>query len=174
VPLSSLHLLLPLPASSLSFHSISIWDPSTTFDMHHFFSVLTFTSAEMCCHAVMIHWHRGVTLGIIVLLAGVIAHFPRKIRSSGTFFILLWGACLLQYLIPEFLKCPAGMTTQSVFMEHHIWFMVLNVLNPYYINVSQLFCQEHPLPLVPHYCQPVLLKFIGLPILQVGIWQWFL
>jgi len=52
--------------------------------------------------------------------------------------------------------------------------MVLNVLNPYYINVSQLFCQEHPLPLVPHYGQPILLKFIGLPILQVGIWQWFL
>jgi len=90
----------------------------------------------MCCHAVMIHWHRGVTLGIIVLLAGVIAQFPPKIHSPNIFFILLWGACSPQYLIPAFLRYPAGMTIQYVFMEHHIWFMVVNVLNPYYINVN--------------------------------------
>lgn len=118
VPLSLLHLLLPLPSSSLSFCSISIWDPSTTFDRQHFFSVFTVTSAEMRCHAMLIRWHRGVTLGKIVLLAGVIAQFPPKVQSPSIFFILLWGACSLQYLIIAFLRYPAGMTTRSVFMEH--------------------------------------------------------
>jgi hypothetical protein len=103
--------------------------------MQHFFIVLTVTSAEMCCHAVMIHWHRRVTLGIIFLLAGVIIQFSPKIHSLTIFFILLWGACSLQYFIPAFLRYPAGMTTWSVCMEHHIWFVVLNVLNPNYINV---------------------------------------
>lgn len=134
VPLSSLHLLLPLPTSSLSF-SISIWDPSTTFDMQHFFSVFTVTSAQMLCHAVLIHWHRRVTLSKIVLLAGVAAQFPPKTQSPSIFFIILWGACSLQYLILAFLRYPASVTTWSVFMEHHICFMVLNALNPYNINV---------------------------------------
>ena len=117
VPLSSL--LLPLPASTVILQHISLRS------IHYLWYTALFQclNRHFCwvrCHAVMIHWHRRVILGIIFLLARVIAHFPPKIHSPTIFFILLWGACSLQYFIPTFLRCPAGMTTWSVCMEHHI------------------------------------------------------
>lgn len=136
------------------------------------FHVLTNTSAEMYCLAVMIHRHRRVTLGIVVLLTGVISQFPPKIHSPSIFFILLWGACSLQYLIPAFLRYPAGMTTRSVYGTSCLSYGLKCTRSIQHIMSTVL--SGDPLPSVPHYCQPVLCNFIGFPILQIGIWQWLL
>jgi hypothetical protein len=67
VPLSSSHLLLTFPPSSLSLHNTSSSVPPLAQGTQHFLKPFIVTSGKKCCYAVMIHWQRTVILGLLIL-----------------------------------------------------------------------------------------------------------
>jgi len=80
------HSLLTFPSSSLSSHNKSSLVPSTALDIKHFLKPFTVTSDEMCCDAIMSHWQRRVTLGFLILPAGVKAWSLVKSHSLHSCF----------------------------------------------------------------------------------------
>jgi len=107
-----LHLLKFTAAFSnslLLFHNIPWW-------------IYTFTTilGDMCCHTVVNHWQRRVTLGILILPAWVTVWSPSKSTHYTAALGGLWMVCLQEHV------CGG---------DHGYFFPVFNVIN--LVNVFQ-------------------------------------
>ena len=130
----------------------------------------------MCRNAIMIHWQRRVTLGFLILLAGVKAWSPVKGSSLNSYFRSSWNG-----LFPPSNTCshkviPLGMTTRFVFIE-------LPAIAAFIVGVK--YISRTSKTIIPCFLRAPL-DFCSTPVstnssqvhwlsnLWVGIWQWFL